>query len=109
MKSKASLWILVIALVAMAGLSSCSNKATEEQMKKITALDQTRDGLKLDLEHAKGNLSDVQGKLSSQDRDLSDCQKQTAAAREGLTRWPNIWADEADWRVAPPPPPPPPP
>ena len=96
--------ILAIAAVAMVGLSSCSNKATEEQMKKLGDLDRSRDGLKMDLERAKGNLADVQGKLSAQDRDLADCNKQTAAVREGLASWPNIWADSADWRVAPPPP-----
>jgi len=95
--------VLCIAALAMFGLSSCSNKATEEQMKKLRDLDQTRDGLRMDLERAKGNLSDVQGKLAAQDRDLADCNRQTAAVREGLTQWPNIWADSADWRLAPPP------
>jgi len=95
--------ILAIAAVAMVGLSSCSNKATEEQMKKLGDLDRTRDGLRSDLERAKGNLADVQGKLAAQDRDLADCNRQTAAVREGLASWPNIWADSADWRIAPPP------
>jgi|SRR5579872_5628900 len=95
--------ILCIAALAMFGLSSCSNKATEEQMKKLRDLDQSRDGLRMDLERAKGNLSDVQGKLAAQDRDLADCNKQTAAVREGLTTWPNIWPDSADWRPTPPP------
>ena len=98
--------ILAIALIAMAGLSSCSNKASEEQMKKIRDLDQSRDGLKMDLERAKGNLSDLQGKLAAQDRDLADCNSQTAAVRAGLVNWPNIWADSVEWRLAPPPPPP---
>jgi hypothetical protein len=98
--------ILCIAALAMFGLSSCSNKATEEQMKKLRDLDQSRDGLRMDLERAKGNLSDVQGKLAAQDRDLADCNRQTAAVREGLASWPNIWADSVDWRPAPPPPPP---
>ena len=97
--------ILAIALIAMAGLSSCSNKASEEQMKKIGVLDQSRDGLKMDLERAKGNLSDLQGKLAAQDRDLADCNSQTAAVRVGLVNWPNIWADSVEWRLAPPPPP----
>jgi len=95
--------VFCIAALAMFGLSSCSNKATEEQMKKLRDLDQTRDGLRSDLDRAKGNLSDVQGKLSAQDRDLADCNAQTAAVRQGLTQWPNIWADSADWRLAPPP------
>jgi len=98
--------VLCIALVAMLGLSSCSNKATEEQMKKITDLDRTRDGLKMDLERAKGNLSDVQGKLAAQDRDLADCNRQTEAVRQGLAQWPNVWPDAADWNPPPPPPPP---
>ena len=98
--------VLCIAALAMFGLSSCSNKATEEQMKKLRDLDQSRDGLRTDLDRAKGNLSDVQGKLGAQDRDLADCNRQTAAVREGLATWPNIWADSADWRMAPPPPPP---
>ena len=100
-------WILSLALVAMFGLSSCSNKATEEQMKKITDLDRQRDGLKMDLEHAKGSLADAQGKLSAQDRDLSDCRQQTAAVQAGLSQWPNVWPDAADWNPPPPPPPPP--
>jgi hypothetical protein len=95
--------VIVIALIAMAGLSSCSTKATEDQMKKIRDLDASRDGLKMDLDRAKGNLSDAQGKLAAQDRDLADCNSQTAAVRAGLVNWPNIWADSADWRMAPPP------
>ncbi len=98
--------VLAIACIAMVALSSCSNKATEEQMKKIRDLDQSRDGLKMDLERAKGNLSDVQGKLAAQDRDMADCSAQTAAVRAGLVNWPNIWADSVEWRMAPPPPPP---
>ena len=99
-------WILSIAMVAMLGLSSCSNKATEEQMKKITDLDRQRDGLKSDLDRAKGNLSDVQGKLAAQDRDLADCRQQTNAVNAGLAQWPHVWPDEADWNPPPPPPPP---
>jgi hypothetical protein len=98
--------IFSIALAAILGLSSCSNKATEEQMNKITSLDRQRDGLKMDLDRAKGNLSDVQGKLAAQDRDLADCGRQTAAVREGLAQWPNVWPDAADWNPPPPPPPP---
>src|SRR5579872_589033 len=97
--------ILCIAALAMFGLSSCSNKATEEQMKKLRDLDQSRDGLRMDLERAKGNLSDVQGKLAAQDRDLADCNRQTEAVRQGLSQWPNVWPDAADWNPPPPPPP----
>src|SRR5689334_13195747 len=74
--------ILSIAAIAALGLSSCSNKATEEQMKALRDLDQSRDQYKMDLERAKNNLRDVQGKLSAQDRDLADCQRETAAVRE---------------------------
>src|SRR5258706_10326509 len=101
------LLILCIAVSAMLGLSSCSNKSTEEQMKKITELDRTSDGLKMDLERAKGQLADVQGKPAAQDRDLADCKKQTAAVRDGLAQLPNVWPDEAEWNPPPPPPPPP--
>ncbi|MEI8134005.1 MAG: hypothetical protein WCH46_02865 [bacterium] len=97
---------LCIGASLVLGLSSCSNKATEEQMKKITELDRTRDGLRIDLERAKGSLSDVQGKLAAQDRDLNDCNKLTAQVREGLSMWPNIWPDAAEWNPPPPPPPP---
>ncbi len=74
-------------------------------MKTLHDLDQQRDQLKMDLQHAQDNLRDAQGKLASADRDLTDCQNDTRAVQEGLTRWPNVWADSADWRVAPPPPP----
>jgi hypothetical protein len=97
-------WILSIAIVAMFGLSSCSNKASEEQMKALRDLDSRRDQLKIDLERAKGNLSDVQGKLSSQDRDLADCRQQTAAVNAGLAQWPNVWPDANEWNPPPPPP-----
>ena len=98
--------IIAIASIAILGLSSCSNKATEEQMKSLRDLDQTRDDLKMDLARAKSSLSDAQGKLAAQDKELADCQSQTAAVRAGLVNWPNIWPDSADWRLAPPPPPP---
>jgi outer membrane murein-binding lipoprotein Lpp len=104
--SKTLTRILGIAALATLGLSSCSNKATEEQMKTLRDLDQSRDQYKMDLERAKNNLRDVQGKLSAQDVDLADCQRVTAAVHAGLVNWPNIWADSADWRPAPPPPPP---
>ena len=98
------------AAVAAIGLlplvTSCSNKATEEQMKTLHALDQQRDQLKMDLDHAQNDLRDAQGKLANADRDLADCQSDTKAAQAGLAMWPNVWPDSADWRVAPPPPPP---
>src|SRR5438105_9325080 len=104
MRSYAAFAALALGLSPM--LTSCSNKATEEQMKTIHQLDQQRDGLRSDLSHAQDNLRDAQGKLANADRDLADCQNDTKAAQEGLSRWPNVWADSADWRLAPPPPPP---
>ncbi len=95
------------AAIAAFGLAplvmSCSNKATEEQMKTLHSLDQQRDQLKMDLQHAQDNLRDAQGKLANADRDLADCQTDTKAAQDGLSRWPNVWPDSVDWRVAPPP------
>ncbi|HEY3876286.1 MAG TPA: hypothetical protein VGM92_12480 [Candidatus Kapabacteria bacterium] len=93
--------IAALSLAAM--LTSCSNKATEEQMKTLHALDQQRDQLKMDLSHEQDNLRDAQGKLANADRDLSDCQSDTKAAQAGLAMWPNVWPDSADWRLAPPP------
>jgi outer membrane murein-binding lipoprotein Lpp len=98
--------ILVVAAAVSVALSSCSNKATEEQMKTLRELDQNRDGLKIDLDRAMATLRDAQGKLAAQDRELADCQQQTNAVREGLSKWPNIWPDETDWNPPPPPPPP---
>ncbi len=99
-----------VAVIAAFGLvpmlTSCSNKATEEQMKTLHGLDQQRDQLKMDLSHAQDNLRDAQGKLANADRDLADCQSDTKAAQAGLAMWPNVWPDSVDWRVAPPPPPP---
>ena len=98
--------VLAVACAALLGLTSlqsCSNKATEEQMKALGALDHQRDGLRNDIQAAQDRLKDVQGRLAVHDRDLSDCNLDTQAAKDGLTRWPNIWADSADWRVAPPP------
>ena len=99
------------ALVSLAALgltpmlASCGpTKATEEQMKTISDLDQQRESLRTDLQHAQDNLRDAQGKLANADRDLADCQANTRAASDGLQRWPNVWADSVDWRVAPPPP-----
>lgn len=102
---KQMLKMLLLAASVTVALSSCSNKATEEQMKTLRELDQSRDGLKLDLDRAMATLRDAQGKLAAQDRELADCQQQTAAVRQGLAQWPNIWADSADWNPPAPPPP----
>jgi len=99
------LGLVAIAAVVTAGLSSCSNKATEEQMKTLRELDQSRDALRMDLDRAMQTLRDAQGKLAAQDRDLSDCNTQTAAVKAGLAQWPNVWPDAADWNPPPPPPP----
>jgi len=98
--------VLVVAgtvVLLGAGLTSCSNKATEEQMKTLRELDSQRDNLRNDLSRANASLADVKGKLAAQDRDLSDCNSDTQAANQWLQNWPNVWADSADWRVAPPP------
>ncbi len=84
-------------------LMSCSNKATEEQMKTLQGLDQQRSQLQTSLQQAQSNLSDANGKLASANRDLTDCQNNTAAAKAGLALWPNVWPDSVDWRVTPPP------
>jgi outer membrane murein-binding lipoprotein Lpp len=95
---------VAIAALGLAPLvTSCSNKATEEQMKTLHDLDQQRDQLKMDLQQAQGNLRDAQGKLANANRDLTDCQSDTQAAQAGLAMWPNVWPDSADWRIAPPP------
>lgn len=88
------------------GLSSCSNQATEEQMKTLRDLDRQRDGLQSELERAQSSLRDAKGKLATHDRDLKDCNDDTQFARTKLTMWPNVWPDSTDWMVAPPPPPP---
>ncbi len=84
-------------------MMSCSNKATEEQMKTLHDLDQQRDQLNNDLQRAQGDLRDAQGKLESANSDLTQCQNNTQAAQAGLAIWPNVWPDSVDWRVAPPP------
>jgi outer membrane murein-binding lipoprotein Lpp len=104
--SRAAMCLALAALGLMPLLASCSNKATEEQMKTLRDLDQQRDGLRSDLQSAQNNLRDAQGKLASADRDLADCQAETRGAQEGLSRWPNVWADSADWNPPAPPPPP---
>jgi F0F1-type ATP synthase membrane subunit b/b' len=104
--TKQTVRLLITAATFAVALSSCSNKATEEQMKALRELDQRRDGLAQDLDRAKNTLRDAQGKLAAQDRDLADCQQQTQAVREGLSQWPNIWPDNAEWNPPPPPPPP---
>jgi len=104
MRSYAALAALALGLGPM--MASCSNKATEEQMRTIHQLDQTRDGLRMDLQHAQDNLRDAQGKLANADRDLADCQADTRAAQDGLAKWPNVWPDNAEWNPPPPPPPP---
>ena len=91
-----------LALIATVGLNSCSNKATEEQRKTLSQLDSQRDGLRSDLDRAQNNLRDAQGKLANADKDLADCNSDTQAASAWLVKWPNVWADSTDWRVAPP-------
>ena len=102
---KQLLRLLAAAAVVSIALSSCSNKATEDQMKTLRDLDQHRDALQQDLDRAKTSLRDVQGKLAAQERSLADCQQQTQAVRAGLEQWPNIWPDSAEWNPPPPPPP----
>jgi outer membrane murein-binding lipoprotein Lpp len=104
--AKHTIRMLLAAAAVSFALASCSNKATEDQMKALRTLDQQRDALAQDLDRAKNNLRDAQGKLAAQDKDLADCQAQTAAVKDGLTRWPNVWADSADWNPPAPPPPP---
>ena len=97
-------FIAIAALGLLPLMTSCSNKATEEQMKMLHGLDQQRDQLRSDLQSAQNNLRDAQGKLANADRDLADCNSDTKAAQDKLAMWPNVWPDSADWRLAPPPP-----
>ncbi len=91
---------VAIAALGLAPLvTSCSNKATEEQMKTLHDLDQQRDQLRMDLQQALGNLRDAQGKLANANLDLTDCQSDTQAAQAGLAMWPNVWPDSVDWRM----------
>lgn len=80
-------------------LASCSNKATEEQMKTLRELDAQRDGLRAELDRQNASLRDAKGKLTAHDRDLKDCNDDTQFARAELVNWPNVWADSADWRM----------
>jgi predicted nucleic acid-binding Zn-ribbon protein len=97
---------LSLILTASLSLTSCSNKATEEQMKTLRELDSQRGRLQSELNNAKNQLADLQGKLAALDRELNDCRQQTQAVQEGLRLWPNIWPDAAEWNPPPPPPPP---
>jgi chromosome segregation ATPase len=86
-------------------LASCSNKATEEQMKTLSELDRQRESLRSDLERAQSSLKTAQATLAQQNKDLADCNSDTQQARERLTSWPNVWADSSEWNPPPPPPP----
>ena len=68
---KQTIRLLVAAAAVAATLSSCSNKATEEQMKTLRDLDQRRDGLVQDLDRAKNTLRDAQGNLAVAPQGLS--------------------------------------
>jgi septal ring factor EnvC (AmiA/AmiB activator) len=101
-KLKTMLFVAGTTAFLALGLQSCSNKATEEQMKMLSDLDRQRDGLRSELQRAQDDTRDVKSKLAAQDRDLSDCNSDTQAAKDGLSRWPNVWNDAADWQIAPP-------
>ena len=96
--------LAIAALGALPLITSCSNKATEEQMKTLHGLDAQREQLRGDLSNAQNSLKDAQGKLASSERDLADCQSDTKAAQDGLSRWPNVWPDSTEWNPPPPPP-----
>lgn len=89
--------VLALALT----MASCSNKATEEQMKTLGELDRQRSGLQDDLRRAQQNLAEQQSKLTNAKRDLTDCTNDTQGATAMLSRWPDVWTDSVDWRVAP--------
>jgi hypothetical protein len=93
----------MLAAFAALGLASCSNKATEEQMKTLGELDRQREGLRGDLQRSQSDLRDAQGKLANAQRDLSDCNTDTQAASAMLQKWPDVWPDSVEWRLAPPP------
>lgn len=99
LSKKTSLLVAAVAVFTL-GLASCSNKATEEQMKTLRELDARRDGLRSELERAQSSVRDAKGKLATHDRDLKDCNDDTDFARTQLTMWPNVWADSTDWMVA---------
>lgn len=104
LRSRLGLWLALVVLASSPALMSC-HKVTDEQKKTIADLDQQRAGLQSDLARAQNDQRAAEGKLASAQRDLADCQADTKAVQDGLSRWPNVWADSADWRVAPPPPP----
>lgn len=103
MKAKRTLSSLFLGLALAATLTSCSNKATEEQMKTLRELDQNRDRLQSELDRATATYTDLQAKLAAQDRELGDCRQQAEAVQAGLQLWPNVWPDENVWNPPPPP------
>ncbi len=92
-----------MAALVSGSLTSCANHWTEEQQKSLMALDNNRDGLQSELARTKDQLMDAKSKLASQDKDLNDCNADTQAIMDRLSKWPNIWPDNAIWNPPPPP------
>jgi len=94
---------LVMAVVSMATLASCSSKITDEQLAKLRDLRQKEQTLTQQIRAKKDEQSRLQNEVSARRAELDKCAKDKAFVQSKLAQWPDVWPD---WKDTPPPPPP---
>jgi septal ring factor EnvC (AmiA/AmiB activator) len=92
--------LLVGAVLASLTLSSCTKKATEEQLDQIHSLRREIASLENSIKQNDGEKARLSGELSSVQQQLAKCSDDLNFVKSKLANWPDVWPD---WHPAPPP------
>ncbi len=92
--------LLAGAVLASLALSSCTKKATEEQLDQIHSLRREIASLENAIKQNDSEKARLSGELASLQQQLSKCNDDMNFVKSKLAQWPDVWPD---WHPAPPP------
>jgi hypothetical protein len=96
MKQSLRYGALVLAVVSMAALASCSSKITEEQLARLRDLRQKEQTLTQQIRAKKDERSRLQSEVNARRAELDKCAKDKAFVQSKLAQWPDVWPDYKD-------------
>jgi septal ring factor EnvC (AmiA/AmiB activator) len=96
MKQSLRYGALVVAVMSLATLASCSSKITEEQLARLRDLRSKESTLAQQIRAKKDERSRLQSEVNARRAELDRCAKDKAFVQSKLAQWPDVWPDWKD-------------
>ena len=85
--------VLVISIIGILTLSSCSFKITEEQLAQLQELRRQERSLQDGIANKKAELGRINDEINMRKTELKNCNSELDLIKQRLSKWPDVWPD----------------